>query len=51
MGDNYGKSSELFRNVSKMKQSLPEIISFYMGKNTRERRDYIMANLVAEVPV
>jgi alkaline phosphatase len=27
MGDNYGKSSELFRNVSKMKQSLPEIIT------------------------
>ena len=27
MGDNYAKSSELFRNVSKMKQSLPEIIT------------------------
>jgi len=27
MGDNYGQSSKLFRNVSRMRQSLPEIIS------------------------
>lgn len=29
-------------------QSLPEVISFYMGKNTRERRNYIMGNLVED---
>ncbi len=27
--------------------AIPEIMEFYMGKNTRERRNYIMDNLVA----
>ncbi len=28
--------------------SIPEILNFYMGKNTKERRHYIMDNLVIE---
>ena len=28
--------------------SVPELVSFYMGKNTRERRSYIMDNLVMD---
>ncbi len=28
--------------------SIPEVLTFYMGKNTQERREYIMNNLVIE---
>ena len=28
--------------------SVSEVISFYMGKNTPERREYIMENLVVD---
>ncbi len=28
--------------------AIPEIISFYMGKNTRERREYIMENMTID---
>jgi len=28
--------------------SVPEVLSFYMGKNTPERREYIMSNLVID---
>jgi DNA gyrase/topoisomerase IV subunit B len=28
--------------------SIPEILGFYMGRNTQERRNYIMNNLVVE---
>ena len=28
--------------------SVPEVLSFYMGKNTPERREYIMNNLVID---
>jgi DNA gyrase/topoisomerase IV subunit B len=28
--------------------SVPEVLEFYMGRNTQERRDYIMKNLVIE---
>jgi DNA gyrase subunit B/topoisomerase-4 subunit B len=31
--------------------SVSEVISFYMGKNTPERRDYIMGNLVVDAEV
>jgi topoisomerase-4 subunit B len=27
---------------------VPQVLSFYMGKNTPERRDYIMKNLVSD---
>ncbi|MDR3161403.1 MAG: type IIA DNA topoisomerase subunit B [Spirochaetaceae bacterium] len=29
---------------------VPQVLTFYMGKNTPERREYIMKNLVSEVP-
>ncbi len=29
--------------------SIPETLTFYMGKNTPERRDYIVENLLDEV--
>ncbi|HHU35796.1 MAG TPA: type IIA DNA topoisomerase subunit B [Treponema sp.] len=32
-------------------KKVPEILEFYMGKNTPERREYIMKNLLAEVDV
>jgi topoisomerase-4 subunit B len=28
--------------------SIPEVLTFYMGKNTQERRTYIMDNLVVD---
>ena len=28
--------------------SIPEILTFYMGKNTQERRNYIMDNLIVD---
>ena len=28
--------------------SIPEVLEFYMGRNTQERRDYIMQNLIIE---
>jgi topoisomerase-4 subunit B len=30
-------------------QVVPQVLTFYMGKNTPERRDYIMKNLVSEL--
>jgi topoisomerase-4 subunit B len=34
-------------SVSALK-SVPQVLSFYMGKNTPERRDYIMKNLIED---
>jgi topoisomerase-4 subunit B len=28
--------------------SVPEILTFYMGRNTQERRNYIMENLIVD---
>jgi topoisomerase-4 subunit B len=28
---------------------VPQVLDFYMGKNTPERREYIMKNLIDEV--
>lgn len=37
------------RKVSlKGEHSIPEVLSFYMGKNTPDRRDYIMQNLIID---
>ncbi|MDR3341904.1 MAG: type IIA DNA topoisomerase subunit B, partial [Treponema sp.] len=33
--------------VSTLK-AVPQVLTFYMGKNTPERRDYIMKNLVKD---
>jgi topoisomerase-4 subunit B len=30
-------------------KAVPEVLSFYMGKNTPERRDYIMKNLINDL--
>jgi topoisomerase-4 subunit B len=30
-------------------KAVPQVLEFYMGKNTPERRDYIMKNLVADI--
>ncbi|MFQ3546998.1 MAG: DNA topoisomerase IV subunit B [Termitinemataceae bacterium] len=30
-------------------KSVPQVLEFYMGKNTPERREYIMKNLIADV--
>jgi topoisomerase IV subunit B len=30
-------------------KTVPEILSFYMGKNTPERRDFIMGNLISDL--
>jgi topoisomerase IV subunit B len=30
-------------------KAVPEMLEFYMGKNTPARRDYIMANLVVDL--
>ena len=32
-------------------KNVPQILEFYMGKNTPDRREYIMKNLLAEVDV
>jgi len=32
-------------------KTVPQVLEFYMGKNTPERRDYIMKNLVADIQV
>jgi topoisomerase-4 subunit B len=29
-------------------KKVPQVLSFYMGKNTPERREYIMKNLIDE---
>jgi hypothetical protein len=36
-------------NVWDLKVDSQQILSFYMGKNTPERKDYIMENLVVTV--
>jgi len=30
-------------------KTVPEILEFYMGKNTPERREYIMQNLISDI--
>ncbi len=48
-----GKDMRLTPVVATEDHSIPEVLTFYMGKNTQERRSYIMENLVIdeEVPV
>ncbi len=43
-----GKEMRLTPVVVNGNGSVPEILSFYMGRNTRERRDYIMENLIVD---
>ena len=43
-----GEEMKLTPVVVKNEHSIPEVLSFYMGKNTQERREYIMENLVTD---
>jgi DNA gyrase subunit B/topoisomerase-4 subunit B len=43
-----GKEMRLTPVIVNGNGSVPEILSFYMGRNTRERRDYIMENLIVD---
>ena len=43
-----GKEMRLRQVVIDGEHSIPEVLNFYMGKNTQERRDYIMENLVID---
>ena len=43
-----GKEMRLRQVVIDGEHSIPEVLNFYMGKNTQERRNYIMDNLVID---
>jgi topoisomerase-4 subunit B len=43
-----GKDMRLTPVVINGSGSIPEILSFYMGRNTQERREYIMENLIVD---
>jgi DNA gyrase subunit B/topoisomerase-4 subunit B len=43
-----GKDIRLTPVVANGSGSVPEILSFYMGRNTQERRAYIMENLIVD---
>ncbi len=43
-----GKDIRLTPVVTNGNGSVPEILTFYMGRNTQERRNYIMENLIVE---
>ena len=44
-----GENMRLSRVESAPRPELQDILGFYMGKNTPERKDYIMENLVVPV--
>lgn len=43
-----GKNMRLRQVTIKNEHAIAEILSFYMGKNTPDRRDYIMKNLIID---
>jgi len=43
-----GKEMRLTPVVIDEDHSIPEVLTFYMGKNTQERRIYIMENLIVD---
>jgi DNA gyrase/topoisomerase IV subunit B len=43
-----GDDMRLSKVSVKGEHSIPEVLNFYMGKNTPERRDYIMKNLIID---
>lgn len=45
-GQFIGEDIKLVPVLVKSLKSIPEILEFYMGKNTPQRRDYIMENLI-----
>lgn len=48
-GQFIGKDIKLLPVTVQSLKSIPGILEFYMGKNTPERREYIMKNLLSEV--
>ena len=43
-----GKNIRMRRVVLEGEHSISEVLNFYMGKNTQERREYIMNNLIID---
>jgi topoisomerase-4 subunit B len=48
-GQFIGKDMRLVSVTINTLKAVPQVLEFYMGKNTPERRDYIMKNLIADV--
>ena len=48
-GQFIGEDIRLVRVDVQTLKAVPEVLAFYMGKNTPERRDYIMQNLINEL--
>ncbi|GMO30629.1 MAG: DNA topoisomerase IV subunit B [Termitinemataceae bacterium] len=48
-GQFIGKDIHLVPVSVDILKQVPQVLTFYMGKNTPERRDYIMKNLVSEI--
>jgi topoisomerase-4 subunit B len=48
-GQFIGKDMRIVRVDIQTLAAVPEILEFYMGKNTPDRRDYIMQNLIADL--
>ncbi|MDR0643545.1 MAG: type IIA DNA topoisomerase subunit B [Treponema sp.] len=48
-GQFIGKDIRLVPVAVNALKSVPQVLNFYMGKNTPDRRDYIMGNLVEDV--
>jgi len=48
-GQFIGKDMRLVPVTINTLKAVPQVLEFYMGKNTPERRDYIMKNLIADV--
>lgn len=46
-----GRDIRLTKITTRGENAVSEIVEFYMGKNTRQRREYIMENLVPEMAV
>ncbi len=48
-GQFIGSDIRLVRVDVQTLKAVPEVLEFYMGKNTPERREYIMQNLVNDL--
>lgn len=48
-GQFIGKDMRIVRVDIQTLAAVPELLEFYMGKNTPDRRDYIMQNLIADL--
>lgn len=48
-GQFIGKDMRLVPVTINTLKAVPQVLEFYMGKNTPERRDYIMKNLIADI--